>query len=54
MGSGLAHTLPLQLQLPKLQHGPGIRHMIQQACEGWVIASAGRGCADQLQFGTRA
>lgn len=42
MGSGLAHTLPLQLQLPKLQHGPGIGHMTQQAYGGWVIASAGR------------
>ena len=26
-GSGLAHTLPLQLQVPKLYHGPGIGHM---------------------------
>lgn len=42
MGSGLAHTLPLRLQLPKLQRGPGIRHMIQQAGGRRAVASAGR------------
>lgn len=34
MGSGLAHTLPLQLQLSELQHGPGTRHMIQHGGNG--------------------
>lgn len=33
-GSGLAHTLPLQLQLSELQHGPGIKHMIQHVGNG--------------------
>lgn len=34
MGSGLALTLPLQLQLSELQHGPGIRHMIHHVGNG--------------------
>lgn len=38
IGSGLAHTLPLQLQLSDFQPGPGIKHMIQHV----LIASAGK------------